>query len=143
MKSKKGSAKICGLLFMASLLANLVMGLMLSGCETLGLTKKGHDEVSLTQLKEVAKRLDVEVPQNAEAVDVATGIQNALNKAVVKVPERFSDKATRAVLLVLDENDKNRFLQQKAFLESLQGKRVLVIPQKRMIPSAELSESVK
>lgn len=129
MKSKKGSMRICGVLFMGSLLANIVMGSMLAGCETLGLATKSRDEASFTQLKEVAKSLGVKVEQQREPVDVAMAIKRVIDKSV-KVPERLPDKSARAILLVLDEGDKDCFLNQKAFIESLQGNRVLVLPGK-------------
>lgn len=129
MKSKKGSVRICGVLFMGSLLANIVMGSMLAGGETLGLATKSRDEASFTQLKEVAKSMGVKVEQQSEPVDVAIAIERVIDKAE-KVPARISDKSARAILLVLDEGDKDSFLKQKAFIESLQGNRVLVLPGK-------------
>ena len=143
---RKGSANFGWMLFMVSLAANLVMGVMLAGC----LSNKAADpqprptsDASLSQLKDVAERLGVGVDAKSEAIDVATAIRVLLNDAEVKVPSLLSDSASRASLAILNKNDKELLLKQKAFLESLQGKRVLVIPQKRMIPSAVSSESVK
>ena len=143
---RKGSANFGWMLFMVSLAANLVMGAMLAGC----LSNKGAEpqsrpssDASFRQLKDVAERLGVEVDAKSEAIDIATSIRVLLNDAEVKVPSLLSESASRASIAILNKDDKELLLKQKAFLESLQGKRVLVIPQKRMIPSAESSESVK
>lgn len=143
---RKGSANFGWMLFMVSLAANLVMGAMLAGC----LSNKGAEpqswpssDASFRQLKDVAERLGVEVDAKSEAIDVATSIRVLLNDAEVKVPSLLSESASRASIAILNKDDKELLLKQKAFLESLQGKRVLVIPQKRMVPSTESSESVK
>lgn len=143
---RKGSANFAWMLFMVSLAANLAMGAMLAGC----LSNKGADpqsrssrDASFGQLKDVAERLGVEVDAKSEAIDIATAIRVLLNDAEVKVPSLLSESASRASLAILNKDDKELLLKQKAFLESLQGKRVLVIPQKRMMSSTESSESVK
>ena len=143
---RKGSANFGWLLLIVSLTANLVMGVMLAGC----LSNKAVDsqtrpmsDASLRQLKDVAERLGVEVDAKSEAIDIATSIRVLLNDAEVKVPSLLSESASRASLAILNKDDKELLVKQRAFLESLQGKRVLVIPQKRMVPSAEPSESVK
>ena len=143
---RKGSANFGWMLFMVSLAANLVMGAMLAGC----LSNKRADpqsrpssDASFRHLKDVAERLGIEVDTKSEAIDIATSIRVLLNDAEVKVPSLLSETASRASIAILNKDDKELLLKQKAFLESLQGKRVLVIPQKRMMSSTESSESVK
>lgn len=143
---RKGSANFVWMLFIVSLAANLVMGAMLAGClsnKRANPHPRPSSDASFSQLKDVAERLGVEVDAKSEAIDIATSIRVLLNDAEVKVPILLSESASRASLAILNKDDKELLLKQKAFLESLQGKRVLVIPQKRMMPSAESSESVK
>ncbi len=122
------------------------MGVMLAGClsnKTTDSLPQPTSDASFRQLKDVAERLGIEVDAKSEAIDIATSIRVLLNDAEVKVPGLLSESASRASIAIVNKDDKELLLKQKAFLESLQGKRVLVIPQKRMMPSAEPLESVK
>lgn len=133
MRQEKGSINIGMMLFMVSLIANVVMAMVLAGCTDLDLDflnpkQPVRDESSLNQLKDVAKRLGVEVGAEGEAVDVASSIRIAIDESKVTVPEPLSEKAARASLRVIGDADKQLFKMQEEFLKKLQGKRVLVLP---------------
>ena len=121
------------ILVLASLGANLVMGLMLGGCvgdKSGGSAQSAPvEDSSLIQLRKVAMRMGVEVDAKAEAVDIATAIILAINEADVgSVPRPISEKASRASVSALSKEEGDLLLRQQAFIQTLQEKRVLALP---------------